>query len=127
MLRKHRKTLCDFSSSNSNNGNISYDQFWRWFLLVRLETVINLSIGVVTLAQHALTKNFALNIPYSSCTSIPFDFSFTATSFKGYWSPSSWSLFQVRWAEWQPVFSALLFFAVFGTTVEARKKMSEII
>lgn len=124
-LRKHWKELEEFFTHGSD-VSIHRSQYRRLMVVAGADTCFWISstcIDVAMLAEAASAKKLSLNAPYLNWENIHADFGFIYTFEKEFWSTSPWLSFQITWKEWQPVFAALLFFAVFGNLTV--RKISE--
>lgn len=114
---QHRREMSDLL--DSFNAELNQSQFFRMFALGSLDTFITLPIAIID-----MVANIIANIPefsfYQGWSFIHSDWGIFLIP-KSTWSTSKWGVASVHWNEWIGPFFALIFFALFGLTPEARK------
>ncbi len=117
----------------SSGRGITHNKYNRLMLIACLDTLVNLPIIITSIVTSIVEgKDSALNYPYISWknvhdgtgglypgSSLSSILQLPAAS--GGWSTNKWEFFTVKWNEWVPVLSAVIFFCVFGTTTEMRQ------
>lgn len=113
---RHRRELNEYLGS-SNEG-ISQSHFLRMLVLGCFDMFITLPTQVIALVISAMdSAPFRF---YNGWAYIHSDWGPNLQP-KSLWSTGKWTVFIVHWDEWLYPFFALVFFALFGLTPEARK------
>lgn len=102
---------------DSSGEGLSQSHFYRMIALGCFDTFITLPVTIVVFVVsilHAKPLEFYQGWTYTHSNWGP------ALVPKKSWSTDKWAVFTVHWGEWLMPFIALVFFALFGLTPEAR-------
>lgn len=104
---------------NSLGADLNESYFFRMFALGCFDSFITLPIAITSLATSIMQEGPLFNF-YQGWALIHSDWE-PAFFSKSIWSTEKMAVFSVYWDEWIHPFFALVFFALFGLTPEARK------
>ena len=102
----------------SSGGSINHSAYFRVLALGCLDILVTLPIGILNLAVDIKENEIVF---YQGWSAIHTDWEpFGVT--KRMWATTPFGTFDVKWNDWVSVYFALVFFALFGLTAEARAK-----
>lgn len=104
---------------NSLDTELDRSQFLRMFTLGCFDALITLPISITGVVTNVVGNDSLLTF-YQGWTFIHSDWEPVLTS-KSVWSTDRMSALSVYWDEWINPFYALVFFALFGLTPDARE------
>lgn len=103
----------------SSETELNRSQFFRLFALGCFDSFITLPISFMALVTNIVGSGPLFNF-YQGWSLIHSNWG-PVFSPKSVWATLKWSIFSVYWDEWFNPFYALVFFALFGLTPEARE------
>lgn len=127
-IYRHRKT--DGRESNaglggSNEGlQVNASDFYRMFALGSLDSLLTLPLSTLVIVLNFVESRPSLDF-YQGWTSIHSNWKPVLVP-KSIWSMNKLTVGSLYWGEWINPFTAVIFFALFGMTQEARKRYQTI-
>lgn len=103
---------------DSSDTELQASQFFRMFALGCFDAFITLPISIMSLVNNIVVTGPLFQF-YQGWTFVHSDWEPLLAPTSA-WSTSKWGVVSVYWDEWLSPFFALVFFALFGLTPEAR-------
>lgn len=105
---------------DSCDAELSQSHFYRMLALGCFDSFITLPLSITTMVTNIVEIGADFNF-YQGWTFIHSGWE-PELFRKSRWSMSKWNKLTVYWVEWSNAFLALAFFALFGLTLEARRR-----
>lgn len=106
----------------SSSSTVNHSSYLRILALGCLDIFVTLPIGILGLVVDVKENVIVF---YPGWTELHTDWE-PLGIMKEMWSSTPFATFDVKWNEWVNVFFALIYFALFGLTVEARAKYRRV-
>ncbi|KLO14127.1 fungal pheromone STE3G-protein-coupled receptor [Schizopora paradoxa] len=127
-LRKFIRHRDEINENLQSNAEVTPNKYIRVMAITCLTLFLDMPVVIIVVTTRLLEGHESdLNNPYRSwSTARDGSMSKIAVTTAEVWGSNKWLVFTVKWNEWIYLPHAIVFFTIFGTTPEARRRYRSV-